>query len=522
MHSTTDWALLDTIVGSPVRGESPCIPPLFPLGEAARGGTRRAAGVLGRRFLAGRACRACALLLCFGFGVPAARAAEISRAAGGDRIRPHAANPRYWQYQGTPILLLGGSKDDSLFQIPDLREHLDALAAAGANYVRNTMSDRPDFGFEVYPFQRLADGRYDLEQWNGEYWRRFTEFLRLTRERGIIVQIEVWDRFDYSRDNWEKHPYNPKNNVNYTREQSDLAAAYPDHPGANRQPFFFTTPAQRNNEVVLRHQQRFVAEMLRHSLPHPHVLYCMDNETNGEEAWAVYWAEFIQERARAAGADVFLTEMWDDWNLQGPHHRRTLDHPERFAFADVSQNNHQKGQQHWDNFQWARAHIARRPRPLNTVKTYGADGGPFGNTRDGLERWWRHLIGGAAAVRFHRPKSGLGFSAEAEASIRAACKLLRVVHPWELEPDLGLLRGREPNEAYLSAKPGTAYALYFPDGGEVELDLREAKGEFVLRWIDIRTGQWGPGSTVAGGGARKLTTPASGHWAAVLYRGEAR
>ena len=34
----------------------------------------------------------------------------------------------------------------------------------------------------------------------------------MTARRGIIVQIEVWDRFDYSRDNWEPHPYNPKNN----------------------------------------------------------------------------------------------------------------------------------------------------------------------------------------------------------------------------------------------------------------------------------------------------------------------
>ena len=36
------------------------------------------------------------------------------------RIEISRANPAYWQYGGKPILLLGGSKDDSLFQIPDL------------------------------------------------------------------------------------------------------------------------------------------------------------------------------------------------------------------------------------------------------------------------------------------------------------------------------------------------------------------------------------------------------------------
>ncbi len=140
------------------------------------------------------------------------------------------------------MLLLGGSKDDNLFQIPDLKEHLDEMAAAGANYIRNTMSDRRDKGFEVYPFRQLADGKYDLDQWNDEYWKRFENMLRWTGERGIIVQIEVWDRFDYARDNWEPHPYNPKNNVNYTYEQSGFVEHYPDHPGRNKQPFFFTTP----------------------------------------------------------------------------------------------------------------------------------------------------------------------------------------------------------------------------------------------------------------------------------------
>ena len=119
-----------------------------------------------------------------------------------DRIRPYRANPWYWQYHEKPVLLLGGSKDDNLFQITDLKQHLDALHAAGANYIRNTMSDRPDFGFEVYPFKQLESGKFDLNQWNEAYWQRFANLLKWTHERNIIVQIEVWDRFDHSRDNW--------------------------------------------------------------------------------------------------------------------------------------------------------------------------------------------------------------------------------------------------------------------------------------------------------------------------------
>ncbi len=446
-------------------------------------------------------------------------ASGISAAADdADRIRPWPENPRYWQYRGRPVLLLGGSKDDSLFQIPDLKEHLDEMARVGGNYIRNTMSDRHDKGFEDYPFKQLPDGRYDLDHWNEEYWRRFENMLRWTHERRIVVQIEVWDRFDYSRDHWEPHPYNPKNNVNYTYEQSGFAEHYPDHPGRNRQLFFFTTPKQRNNQVVLPIQQRFVEKLLSYSLDYDQVLYCMDNETSGAEAWGAYWADFIRRRAAGAGKEVAVTEMWDAWDLKSDEHRRTLDHPERYDFADVSQNNQKKGQEHWDNFQWVRTHIADAPRPLNTVKTYGADGGRFGNNRDGVERWWRHLIGGAASARFHRPDSGLGFSPPAVASLEAARKLESLVKPWDVEPANELLSDRAENEAYLAARPGVAYALYFTDGGAVGLDLRKAEGKFQLRWIDIGTGDWAKREMIRGGRVVTIRTPDKGHWVAAIAK----
>ena len=113
--------------------------------------------------------------------------------------------------------------------------------------------------------------------------------------------------------------------------------------------------------------------------------------------------------------------MWDDWNLAAERHKRTFDHPELYDFVDVSQNNHNKGQKHWDNFLHVRKYLAGQPRPMNTTKTYGATGNKFGHTdQDAIERFWRHLLAGAASVRFHRPDSGLGLNDKAVACIRAA------------------------------------------------------------------------------------------------------
>jgi hypothetical protein len=383
------------------------------------------------------------------------------------------------------------------------------------------MNDRPDKGFEVYPFAQLENGKYDLGQWNDEYWQRFERMLRETGRRNIVVQIEIWDRFDYTdqrgSDFWQKHPYNPGNNVNYSYDESGFAERYPDHPGRNKQPLFFTTPRQRNNEVVLRYQQRFVEKLLDHSLEYDHVLYCMDNETNGEVEWSRYWATFVKQHAGQKSKRVQLTEMWDDWDLTAERHKRTFDHPELYDFVDVSQNNHNKGQKHWNNFLHVRQYLAEHPRPMNTTKTYGASGNKFGHTdQDGIERFWRHLLAGAASIRFHRPDSGLGLNNKAVACIRAARRLESLIPLWSVSPADDLLSNRDDNEAYVAANRGRAYAVYFPAGGEVQLDLNDASGTLNAQWINIDTGQAGPQASMPGGGKVSLAPPDKGNWAVAI------
>jgi hypothetical protein len=438
---------------------------------------------------------------------------------GSDHIQPWENNRSYWQYKGEPILLLGGSDDDNLFQWPKemLRQQLDLITTTGANYVRNTMSDRQDKGFELYPFLKLPGGRYDLSQWNPEYWKRFERFLSWTAERDIIVQIEVWDRFDYSRENWPGNPYNSVNNVNYTEEESGLALEYPKHPGRNVQPFFFTTPRQQNNQTLLRYQQAFVDKLLSFSLSHQNVLYCMDNETSGEEEWGRYWARYIKKRAREEGVQVFVTEMWDAWDIRADEHRRTLDHPDLYDFVDVSQNNHNKGEEHWHNAMWMRQYVSLSPRPINTVKTYGADGNKFGHTdQDGIERLLRHVLAGFASARFHRPPSGLGMSEKARAVIKAVRKLESLYPIWKVAPRMDLLSRREENEAYLAAAPGEAYLLYFTNGGSVSLKLEP--DEYQLHWINGETGKAGKILDTPYRTNLTVEAPSDGPWLAAILK----
>ena len=365
-------------------------------------------------------------------------------------------------------------------------------------------------------------------QWNPKYWQRFDRLLRETDRRDIVVQIEIWDRFDYTDNRphdpqrWGNHPYCPKNNVNYTFEESGFVACYPDQPGRNKQPFFFTTPRQRNNQVVLKYQERFVNKLLDHSLEYDHVLYCMDNETKAEPQWGEYWARLVKRRADELEKRVMVTEMWDDWNLKAERHRQTFDHPELYDFVDVSQNNQNSGQLHWDNFLHVRDYLSGQPRPMNTTKTYGADGNKFKHSdQDGIERFWRHLLAGAASIRFHRPDSGLEINDKAVACIRTARLVESIVPLWRLQPANHLLGERQANEAYAAAaEQGLPVVVYFPatkGDREVTLTLSSLK-KVSLRWIDIDAGrEIGSGTGGEGAGSvLELIPPGSGNVVAVM------
>ncbi len=354
--------------------------------------------------------------------------ALVAAAAGGERpeaIKMSPTHPQYWQYDGRTVLLLGGSKEDNLFQISDIEGHLDLLAASGGNYVRCTMSSRDEGNPWPFFFDE-NEGAYDLGRWNDEYWARFERLLSEASRRGIVVQVEIWATFDFYRDNWGVNPFNPKNNSNYTAERTKLPIEVPTHP------------IYRDN--------RF------------------------------FW----------------------------------------------SQNNHQRGQAHWDNGlrQIERLRRANHLRPVNNVKTYGADGGRHGgDTNEAIAKFIRSALFGSAAVRFHRPPSGIGLSSPAQAVIRSVRDLSDRMEWFDGAPHDDLLGEREENEAYCRALPDREYAVYFPDGGRVTLDLGGLDGDASLIWRRVLESGWSEPRAVQGGSGLPLEPPAPGHWIALVKEG---
>ncbi|UCC98899.1 MAG: hypothetical protein JSW66_03215 [Phycisphaerales bacterium] len=466
------------------------------------------------------------LVLCIAaLSVLLAAGAKGNEPSNADRIKPYAENPRYWQYKGRPVLLLGGSKTDHIFLLDDLERHLDEIVSVGANYVRNTMSQRE--GLDLKPHKRRPDGKFDLNQWNTDYWDRFANCLRWCRQRDIIIQIEVWDRFDFSREHWQNSPWRPANNINYTSEQSGLANNYPAPAYRDRQPFFHTIAGmplyKKQLEIVRAFQEEFVSKMLSYSLRYSNVLYCMNNETSTPAEWGRYWMRFIKARAAAEGAEVYVTDMFDDaWKPKvSAKLKQAFDDPQAYGFLDVSQvNSRTFNQDHWENMIWISQQARDHPRPLNHTKIYsdGQTGFGSGTPTDGVERFWRNLIAGSASCRFHRPTSGIGLNETAKACIKAARKIESLIEFWDIEPHIELLSERQPDEAYLAAKAGEQYVLFLTDGGSIGVDLKACPGTFTLQWVNIQTGDWGPKADIEGSKIVTIVAPGEGPWAAAIAK----
>ena len=474
-----------------------------------------------------------------------------------------AVDGRYWTYNGQRVLLLGGwnhghnpfidhdtdnDRDKQGVSTPEqIKQAMDELAAAGGNYLRCVLDPGMAAGIQGFDFCAKADGKYDLNTMTGPFWQRLEMFVSEAEQRDIIVQIELWDRFDWidgSWGSWPVSPWNPKNNVNYTPASSGLATSYGSF---GRHPFLSEVPGhpeyekasakrKQHYDLVRRFHEKFVGKLLSITLPYGNVLYCMNNETHADPAWGLYWMKFIEGQAKAQSKSVATTDMLDDVHRAENSHGLAyqLAHRDQYDYIDVSQvNSRHADEAHWEKVKWI-ADAARRLDPpylLHMTKVYGndlaLDGKPWSSWRPGdsdnaIEEWWRDLIAGVAGIRFHRPTAGIGLCEATKNCMRATRKVESHVKFWDVEPRLDLLTNREPDEAYLAARPGQAYILYFTQNGagSVALNLDDYPNQtFTLRWINITTGDWGPTTPISAGRTVPLTRPtANAHWTATLTR----
>lgn len=409
-------------------------------------------------------------------------------------IKPYDKNPWYWQYQGEPVVLIGGSDEDNLFQWTGkkLTDHLDLLVSAGGNYVRNTMSDRDEGN--VYAFKEIREGVYDLDQWNDEYWNRLKFFLDETSKRKIIVQLTLWDHFDLGGSRWPNHAWNPDNNI------SMKSGSW-----SNGEDFYATLV--KDDQQGLHYQKNFVAKILSLTLEYGNVLYNINNESSQGTQWENFWAQFINQMAADKGRKAYVTTLQFD---PASAVRHAMTYRNIYSFIEISQNNQDsrggRGQGHWDNILSWRTKItshASGPMPMNNEKVYGGGDGvtnySAGSETEAINRFWRNIFAGCASSRFHRPALprvwGSGLNERVQNNLKAMRMLLKELDIFTCSPHNDLLSSRvrvsSTMEAYVTANIGRQYAVYFPPGRyTVDLDPWVYVHKLQARWLDIDRLKW--------------------------------
>ncbi len=421
-------------------------------------------------------------------------------------ISVYPSNNWYWQYKQKPVLLLGASDYHNIFQRDDIVDELELVLAHGGNYVRNTMASREiaDDHRDLWPYKIVSTNKdtliniYDLDQWNDDYWAKFQRMLEETAKRDMIVEIEIWERHDCYRTRdqagWLRHPFNPDNNINFTEEESGLPAIeWPDDSNTPGHPFFNTVPSLNDNPLVLGYQKAFVDKILSYTFNYDHVLYNMNNETVESHLFADYWASYILAKAKETDKHIEISDMPDAHDITDESILRVLQSGV-YTFSDISQNNFQKGDLHWERIQYVRNVLKDDPKPITNIKIYGADWSPWnvdfwGDTREGKNRFWRNILGGCSSARFHRRPWGLGHTKPAMNNVLSMRMLTDSLDFFNHRPMQELLSDREPNEAYCMAIPGKEYVVYFTSSGEVKLNGEP--GKYKARWLDIDDSAWG-------------------------------
>ena len=151
-------------------------------------------------------------------------------------VRLHPENPRYFYYNGKPIVLITATEHYGavLNRNFNFTSYLDEMADKKVtlsrcfllfreleNIPKNPHSPcKPLPGEYIAPFLRTGPGyatdgypKFDLQRWNPEFFQRFHAFLNEASHRGIIVELTLFSNTYYDLV-WNLNPFNAKNNVN--------------------------------------------------------------------------------------------------------------------------------------------------------------------------------------------------------------------------------------------------------------------------------------------------------------------
>jgi Putative collagen-binding domain of a collagenase/Family of unknown function (DUF6298) len=447
-----------------------------------------------------------ALLACIGAVRAESRGANGE--AGGQNperfvLGPHPSYPRLFRDPSGGPLLLIGNYSWGVFSNADYDyvAMLDTLKSNGLNFARVWLfwgdPFDPDIDLHtgepiqnIVPYLRTGPGlandgrpRYDLNRFNPEFFTRLRRLCAAAQERGIYLQLCIFDGWILKTPRWRNHVYQRDNNINGVDGD-------PNHSGRGRDSD--KGFASLNNPKVMRYQQALVRKVVDTVNDFDHILFEIANE-NINRQWELAMCDYLHEYEKTK--------------------------PKRHQVMPMDIPNHWEVVQRWDTqavrLGFLKRYDLRRPMIFDTDWT-------LNNNDDEIRRaMWSAVLTGAHFNYLDasfQPGSSHGGDSRGyrRAALRRQIGILaaftRQIRFWEMAPADGVVDNG--NISVLASSK--EMAAYLPFGGTVTLDMQNLKSTREAYWYNPRNGVWRAVDDFTPGYAQQaFTAPDGNDW--LLY-----
>ncbi|MBZ5594261.1 MAG: hypothetical protein LAP39_18625 [Acidobacteriia bacterium] len=457
-------------------------------------------------------------------------------------IKPHPANPHYYLYRGQPTILITSAEHYGavINRAFDYVPYLDTLKAHGLNYTRpyagamfetidkfitgNPLGPKPrdlvaPWARSNQPGYLVGGNKFDLDQWNPEYFARLKDYLSKAGERGIVVEICFFNS-QYS-DTWPISPLYYENNVQGVGKCDWRDAQTLKHAD------------------LVRREADYVRKITQEVNSFDNVILeiCDEAASVGTGiALAGPWVSHLMDTVKTAERDLPKKHMIAQ-EVEGPFGgpmdfsadpRLSIITAQYIWGGEPDARGGEMGGMRGLDYKYS----LNKPIELNETDWY-----PWGYRGDKTSasrvEAWEFIVGGGAGFNhlngLFTPQDPGGKSAENEQLLGALQNLTKFMYSFDflkMRPDRGFVVSGLPSAATFSraiSEPGKQYALYIhhsqrggqfgsyeavPGSYHEDLTVSLPRGDYQADWVDPARGVVMASESFAhDDGNRTLATP---------------
>ena len=313
--------------------------------------------------------------------------------------------------------------------------------------------------------------KFDLNQWNPNYFTRLKDFIAEAQKRGIIVELTLFCPF-YEDSQWVLSPFNSLNNINGLGNiiRTDV----------------YTLD---KNKGLLDIQEKMVRKIVEELQNFPNLIYEICNEPyfGGVTIdWQNHIAQVISDAEKSLPYKHLISQ-----NIANGSKEITAPNPLASVF----------------NF-----HYAAPPKAVavnyGLNKVIGDNETGFNGQKDSTYRKeaWEFILSGGGLFNnldysftcgtekgtFQYPVSVPGGGSQTyRKQLGCLKKFIQTFNFVAMKPDTAVYSGgsSSKNKVIVLAETGKQYAIYLMGGKQVNLELAIPQGSFTLKWINPLTGK---------------------------------